>query len=610
MTARLIKTFAPFGDESGLGYYRRLSSENALSGWKELARLCEVPVVKTGLLARPQHVAESLGLEPAWSRLASSQDETARGWQGRRRLGGDAVCPHCLRESPYLRVSWEHAYMVACPTHKVLLSDTCSACGERLTSTRELIAHCSCGHDLRSLAPLPATEAQLWLASLIDSAGASSGEWLPKVEGAPLDLIAMLSQTLCLLYDPKVSPPRSNSAAPRTIREGVEFLGPLEDLLADWPRSFEAHVSSRILNGRAEARTLNTLLGKWYHQLRALSECEPLQPFLEAVGRVASVEFTGVLGLDAAASVVTKGASHLVLTQAARLVGMHRDTLATYVKRGQLPHRTKKLGTRGQVYEVSVEEMNAVVQAREGWMDEEAAGQLLGVPPSVLQRLIDAELLVSDPHWRRDLRKGGPVERASIVKLIALLRSHRAVSAGLEGRRIALRELSSRRAGDKKAITAALRAIAAGEIRPVGASESVGGLQFPMAEVARHFSRPTLDAGLSVQALSELTGWKWESINHWIEAGMLESDDIVLRGQSCRVVMPSQLLDFCRTYIPLADLAREVASKSSAMHDRLQGIEVVGSQLLPSGQQRGGLVRIGDLARVALSKLKPSYPEE
>jgi hypothetical protein len=91
---------------------------------------------------------------------------------------------------------------------------------------------------------------------------------------------------------------------------------------------------------------------------------------------------------------------------------------------------------------------------------------------------------------------------------------------------------------------------------------------------------------------------------------MLESDDIVLRGQPCRVVMPNQLLDFCRTYIPLADLAREVASKSSAMPDRLQDIEVVGSQLLPSGQHRGGLVRIGDLARVALSKRKPSYAEE
>jgi hypothetical protein len=394
MTVQLIKTFPPFADEPGLGYYRHLASENALSGWKELARLCEVPVVKTGLLARPEHVAEVLGLELAWSRQASAQEDMARGWRGRRRLGADAVCPHCLAESPHLRVAWEHAYMVACPRHKVLLSDICSACGERLTSTRERIEHCSCGHDLRALAPSRATPAQLWVAALIESAGASSGEWTPPVMGAPLDLVAMLVQTLCLLADPHVAPPKSNCAAPRTLQESIEFLHPLGALLAEWPSGFEAHVSIRIAAGRAEARTLNTLLGKWYHQLRALSECEPLKQFLEAVGRVASIEFDGVIGLDSAADALTKDSTYLVLTQAAKLVGMHRDTLATYVKGGQLTHRMKKLGTRGQVYEVPVDEMNAVVLARKGWLDEEGAGQMLGVPPAVLQRLVDAELLV------------------------------------------------------------------------------------------------------------------------------------------------------------------------------------------------------------------------
>lgn len=607
MTAQLLRTFAPFPDESGLGYYRRLASENALTGWKELARLCEVPVVKTGLLVRPKHVAEGLGLRPAWSQEASSQEDMVRGWRGRRRLGPDAVCSQCLVESPHLRVSWEHAYMVACPRHKVLLSDTCGACGEMLSSTRERIEQCSCGQDLRALTSSRATEAQLWVAALIESGGASSRDWSPRVEGVPVDLVAMLVHTLCLLSDPHAPPPKGNSAAPRTMSESLEFLAPLDALLADWPRGFEAHVSERIATGRVEARTLNTLLGKWYHRLRALSECEPLQPFLEAVGRVAAAEFDGVIGLDSAADVLTKDSTHLVLTQAARLIDMHRDTLATYVKRGQLTYRMKKLGTRGQVYEVPVDEMNAVVEARKGWLDEEVACQMLGVPPSVLERFVDAELVVRDPKWRQDLRKGGPVERASVTRLIAMLRSRRAVAAGVEGRRIALRELTSRRAGDKKAITAALLAIASGDIRPFGPAETVGGLQYPMTEVSRHFSRPLVDAGLSVQALSTVTGWKWESIDHWIEAGLLGSNNIILRGQPCRVVMPDQLLAFCRAYIPLADLAKEVGSKSSAMPERLRGIEVVGSLVLPGGQRRGGLVRMGDLARVALARRPLEY---
>lgn len=133
----LIATFAPHDDESALGYYRRLASDNALSSWKELARLCEVSTAKSALFARPEHVATGLGLEVDWSKQASKHDDTARGWRGLRRASSDAVCPHCLGESVYLRMGWEHAYMVACPHHEVLLCDACSACGSRLTSNRE-----------------------------------------------------------------------------------------------------------------------------------------------------------------------------------------------------------------------------------------------------------------------------------------------------------------------------------------------------------------------------------------------------------------------------------------------------------------------------------------
>ena len=603
MSTKLIMTFAPHPDESGLGYYRRLASQNALSGWKELARMCEVSVVKTGLLARPEHVSAALALEPAWSQQASSQDEMARGWRGLRRTGADAVCPHCLAESAHMRVSWEHVFMVACPHHKVLLSDTCSGCGDRLSSTREQVERWSCGHDLRSTNAPPATDAQLWVAALLESGGASSQNWAPQVQGAPLDLVSALVRTLCLLSDPEAPPPKSNSAGPRTVRESVEFLRPLDGLLADWPKGFEAHVSARIAVGRPEARTLNSLLGKWYHELRALSECEPLLPFLEAVGRVAAVEFDGVLGLDSAGQTLTKNATHLLVTPAAKLLGINRATLEKFVKSGQLEHRRKKFGTQGSVYELPVAELHAVVAARKLWMVEEEACEKLGVTSALLERLVDAELLVGDSQWRSDVRKGGQFERASVAKLITLLRSHRAVGAGFEGRRIPLRELNARRTGDKKAIIAALRAIATGEIRPLGASPTVGGLEFPLDQVSRHFSRPVVDAGLSVQGLSKVTGWKWESIAHWIGGGLLEAHEHVVRGQSCRVVMPDQLLAFCRAYIPLSDLAKELGTRSSVMSERLHGIEVIGSQLLPGGQRRGGLVRIGDLARSALERV-------
>lgn len=88
---------------------------------------------------------------------------------------------------------------------------------------------------------------------------------------------------------------------------------------------------------------------------------------------------------------------------------------------------------------------------------------------------------------------------------------------------------------------------------------------------------------------------------------MLDSQSIVLRGQRCRVVLPHQLLAFRETYVPLADLARSMGTKSSALSRLLLGIELVGAQQLSGGNARGGLVRIADLGRLAVIGAKAGH---
>lgn len=156
------------------------------------------------------------------------------------------------------------------------------------------------------------------------------------MQRANLNLVVMLVRTLCLLIDPRVAPAKQNSAPPKTLAEAVDFLRPLDELLSEWLKAFQAHVSSRLAAGTPEARTLNTRLGKWYLQLKALTECPPLEPFLAAVGRVATAEFDGLLGLDRAADSITRDSPYVLVREAARRMGMHRDTLASYAKRGQM----------------------------------------------------------------------------------------------------------------------------------------------------------------------------------------------------------------------------------------------------------------------------------
>jgi hypothetical protein len=260
--------FEPKHDESPLGYYRRLSGANALKNWKELATMAEVSPSSTGLLGRPEYVAEMLKIPAHWAQeLAMREQElsTLRSLHNSRR---DAVCPQCIGEDAYLRFFWGHAYVTACLKHRICLVDHCTACGESLDINRERIEFCSCGQELSYLRGAPASPAQLWLSGLLSSAGA---DLQPQVVGVSVSDLTQLVRTLCLWFDVHGAAPRRNAAAPRSIGEAMEFLAPLELLLADWPKGYEEHVSARIAAGPAQARTIKALLGHWYQKVLSLS---------------------------------------------------------------------------------------------------------------------------------------------------------------------------------------------------------------------------------------------------------------------------------------------------------------------------------------------------
>lgn len=590
-------TFPPKADESPLGYYRRLAADNALWSWKELARMAGVSPSRTGLLSRPDDLAEILDLELSWTHALTQREAKQRAWRGLHRHGHDAICPACLQESVHLKETWEHAYAVACPNHGTLLVDQCPACGDFLSHDRDRIELCRCGHDLRCVATEGATQAQHWLASLLSTEGESSGGVEPHIAGADVSGLVLLVRTLCQQFDTTVVGPRRNSAAPRSVQDAINFLRPLEALLVDWPHRFEAHVAERIAAGSPDARTLNALLGRWYQQLKGAAASGPLQAFLKVVIEVAARDFNGVVDHLVAAELCL--GSHLPVAEAAKRLGIGRDTLVQHLKAGKAHYRTRRLGTRGLCYEMPQEEVDRLKEERARWLSIESAAAHLGIGPSILARMGEAGLVVVDVNWRTDLKKGGAVLTESLATFEARARAHVRKAKTAEST-IAVKELTSRRIGDKKAIESVLRAISNGELCAVAAGEKLGSLRYKVSEVKRYFGRPVLDAGLSVNQLAKLTGWKWESVRHWIDEGLLGSHEIVLRGQACTVVMPEQLLAFSQSYVPLSTLAHSLETKSSALLERLGDIQLLGGKRLPSGAVRGALVRLSDLAQAAL----------
>jgi hypothetical protein len=521
-------------------------------------------------------------------------------WRALRRTAMEAVCPCCLQEASYVRASWEHVFYTACPKHACGLIDRCPDCGDLLSTNREHIEVCGCGRDLRTVEASACTASQLWLSGLIETRGESSGALAPMISGLDVNELTDFVRDLCRGFDPAARAIHKAAATVKTTSEAIEFLSPLEPLLLNWPAGFREHASARIKAGNQEARTLNKLLGKWYARLRKSCNKTPLQPFLEVVLEVAGKEFDGVILMDSAGQVASRYTDALLVIDAAKQIGVTWGALHDAVVDGRVAHYQQRLGTRGLVYYVPKSEVARVTAARAEWASEEVACATAQVPPAVLRLMMDSGVVENDKTWRKDIFKAGPIRKTSLEALSRSLCGSSSRPKRAEAGHVYWADMDARRLGDRHAIESAMRAAALGELRPVIRGGHLGEVGFDKEELSKYFSRPVLETGLTVSQLSKETGWKWESISHWIDSGLLCATQTKQRGQPCRVVTPENLLAFRSTYIPLADLARSMGTKASYLAEQLAGLELVGAQVLSDGARRGGLVTVADLGRLAV----------
>jgi len=598
----LIQTFPPHCDEAPLGYYRRLASKNLLFGWKDIAAIAGVSRYRSSLLGHSSSVAAATGIKPEWATAVHDRDLAQRKWRSLYRDDVDAVCPHCISKSTHIRAFWEHSFVTACPEHRCELLDTCDRCGESLKNTRPHIEHCRCGRDLRLMSAQPVTGARLWVTQLIAGVPADAcGEKLQLgAVGAPA--IAGLVQALCQLHHPAATSIPRNAGLPNNLRAAVDFLQPLDGLLANWPQNFEAHVRARIEYGQPNARTISSLLGLWLQKLKRFCAGNELKTFLEVVANTCASHAPHLVCLDQTAAMAKGASGYMLLRDASMQLGVRAEALARAIDAQLIAGRKKPFGLQRTLYEIQSSEIERIKSSRQDWCNEAHACQLLGVPPSVLELMSTAKTIDADPAWKSDLLKGGKYSvrsiQALIAKLMAVPRQNKTNDT------IELRAINSRRLGERKSLVRLMAAIGSGELQPVmGPAYSVGLLRFDRDDIARHLGSVAVDAGLSITQLSSLTGWKHESISHWIKTGLLQAETVTLRGQPCRVVMPAQLLEFNRTFMPAADLARQLGWQASSLSLKLPTLTIHGAQVLPNGARRGGLVALADLAANAASHL-------
>lgn len=596
----LIVTEKPFSDESGFGYYRRLASKNSLASWHELASHADVARSRSALMGCPEHMASALEIEFSWAQFANLQENCSRQWRGLHRVKSDAICPLCLEVEPYLRHYWEHSLVTACVVHRSRLVDKCPACNDTLSQKRERIEQCQCGHDLVTCTTAPASDSALWLSSLIESGGRSSRGVKPCLQHVDLKALSRLVRILCIFADPSSVPARRRSLSTGTLNEAIEVLRPLEKILWAWPTGFEEHVSKRITAGDRNARTLNTLLGQWYAEIKKNCHANELQIFLDIILKIAEKKFDGISIANLSNIASSTDELFIRLSEAAKQIGISSERLKNAAMNGECLYRTRRYGTKGLIYEFPKAEVERICNRRSEWLSDDEAMQTMGVPVSVLRMMCEAEVICSDVKWRVNIYKKGPIEKKSLEELHGRIRTLATQKISSRGECILWSQLNSKNMGDKRAICSAMRAASQGNLKALASGSRLGDLSFLKVDVATFFGRPLLESGMSVQQLAKETGWKWETISYWIEMGFLESTQIKLRGQPCSIISPQQLIKFSQKYIPLADLADAMQTRPSALARRLSSLDILGAKPLPNGRKRGGLVRIADLGRLAI----------
>lgn len=601
---QLIVHAPPYSDESPLGYLQRLAQINALDSSKTLARAVELDTSTPSLLRNAAELCRQYNLAPEWTKSVSTSLKSCLSLKAFHKAGHYKVCPHCLAESAHLRAAWEHAYVVACPVHECLLVDLCPCCQEPLKKGLNGTHYCRCGCNLQTVETQPATPVQTLLAQALS--GKKMGPTPSSLEAilgkaSPLAL-SQLIRVLCLYADPNTQPPRLNLAAPSSLAQAIDFLAPLEKIFSLWPQSFEAHVQSRLAFAPKEAFTANTALGSWYRLVKGLTTEGPLKPFLSCIVRVLH-EASIVSSLrDAAQHVSIEANKFISLKLAAVHLGVSRDTLLKAVQHGVVAHRALPRGAHKFSYEVSLDEIERLHQHRRQWCSPQEACEELGITASLLKNMLAAGLVERDTKWRSDILKNGEFSRNSLEQFTTNLRTLKCASSAQKTTRFS--ELATAQTGENLSIQKVLRALAAGHIRIVSAADKLGQFLLNSDDVSKHSSLPLLDEGMTIDVLAKHTGWKWESISHWIKCGLLKAYECKRHGQRCRVVLPTDLLEFQRTYITTADAARLLESKASYLSELIPGLEVVGAKVLPNGTHRGGLVQLKQLCQLATVRTK------
>lgn len=409
----LVRTPAPFAEESLLGYVLRLSAENGYdTPWHvfKLAGIAPGTMFSAGLST--EHLRTVLGgrercLPSSYGLDGEADGVSIRGHSlgksasaGYLRLRKPSFCPQCVQEAGYIDAFWDLTAAVACPTHKRVQLRQCPTCSAPLSWLRPGLLTCRCGEPLLSPSLEPVDEAVAELMGLIRaklmgqplvSQANSSGFPVAQLETLSLLTLVQLVQTVG-------EHELANRAGP--MSEGGEASAAAAEVLRDWPRGFHGFLTrtgERLLNEGVSAGGLRGQFGRVYETLfKGRSWSEHLA-FLREEFVAFGLRTWGKALVDGKLQgAAVEQRRFISKSEFARLHGLTKPTLERLISEGAI--RTNTVRTSHSTRTVVNLQQTQTPVKKDGLISVREAAALAGVPVSVLTYLREAGVYKKTPR--------------------------------------------------------------------------------------------------------------------------------------------------------------------------------------------------------------------
>jgi hypothetical protein len=527
------------------------------------------------------------------------------------------VCPQCLAQEEVAREAWSHLLVTACHTHQTELLSQCPQCAEPICLTRRALMHCDCGYDYRRANCAPESAFSAGLSALLENFDSPTRQALP----APLNqlnfepllpaFLLMLAKAQGRMEDQL--PIKFRFGASSSYEDSVVVVGHLESLLGEWPQRFDATLEDLLC--KSEGVSLAGRIGTWYRELFS-TYATPSFDFLRERFKAQVAEyFDGRLGVSTRALMFgadNADAIHwFAAAEAARLLGVAPDILANLVITQQVDGRVHQEG-KSRFVAVHRSTLDQLAADRASYLSATEARQRLNVSKNFFERFVQAGGLRRYKRNERPVLVAGAFRVEDVDQVIQQLvgsvrRKPRKVQL------IGIQDICAKHGTSNSKIAGVLQDILQGIVRPVARVSSLAGLaglQFDKVEIAQRVRNNNPNVELSVDDLAQVSGWKAGVIKKWIQGGYLKSI-VQTYGKAKRDVVPvSALIEFLLTYMPTAELSKQLDTKTQYLIQswRPAKIEILVPPQEAGGGQRGLLVRNADLARAARLR-KPTIRE-